>query len=94
MGDTLNPNYLQEIHGYMNKAMPSADHIQNLVKKLDAEAFVERERASKELCKIGSLAEDQLIKALSSDSPEVSIRATQILKKVEAVLLDLSFSAN
>ncbi|MFD2255986.1 tetratricopeptide repeat protein [Luteolibacter algae] len=57
--------------------------IATLIAGLSDDSFQKREEATRELWKIGSLAIPALRDAANSDDPEISLRATDILEKVE-----------
>ena len=56
-----------------------AGKIEELIRRLGAEEFPVRERATEELKKIGKPAEEALKKALADDDPEVRERARAVL---------------
>lgn len=58
--------------------------IEELVKKLGAADFAEREKAAEELRKEGKAAEGALRKAAASEDPEVRTRAQALLEELEA----------
>jgi hypothetical protein len=65
------------------KASPvSEKKIGELIEKLAAESYKEREKAHKELVKIGKRAKEQLKKALESKDAEVQERAKKILAEI------------
>lgn len=59
------------------------DRIEELIKRLAAEEFSVREKATKELAKIGKPAEPALRKALESEDPEVRQRVKRILESLK-----------
>lgn len=61
----------------------SEKEIGELIKKLAAESYKEREKAHKELVKIGRPAIEQLKKALESKDAEVQERAKKILAEID-----------
>ena len=63
---------------------PALQDINAAVKRLGAETFEEREQASEYLWIQGVAAHDVLQAALKSKDPEVSMRAREILKKINA----------
>jgi hypothetical protein len=60
-----------------------AEKINKLIEQLSSGKFIERTKASKELDAIGVPALEALRKAAQSDVPEVSKRATELIKKIE-----------
>jgi hypothetical protein len=64
---------------------PDEQHLAGLIKKLDAESFTAREKATRELESLGDIAGPALRQALSHPSLEVRVRAQRLLDKVEGV---------
>ena len=75
---------LEKLLGQNDKKAPlvSAKEIDELIKKLASESYKEREKAHKELVKIGKPAVEQLKKALRSEDAEVQERAKKILAEI------------
>lgn len=82
-------------------AAPTAEQINDLVKKLGDENFKTREQAQADLTKIGAPAKDALTKAVGSSDAEVKNRATAILADIarnavkantEAILKNIAWS--
>jgi HEAT repeat protein len=62
---------------------PDIQKIGALVEQLDHDDFKIRDRASKELGKIGAAAEDALVRASKSNSAEVRNRARLLLAEIK-----------
>jgi hypothetical protein len=62
---------------------PNAREAAQLVEKLGATEFAEREAASKRLEELGVLALDDLRAACKSDNPEIADRAKDLVRKIE-----------
>jgi hypothetical protein len=63
---------------------PSADRYDTLIQQLGDEDFKVRDQASAQLAKAGADARPALVKASSSDDPEVRWRAEDLLKQLDA----------
>jgi WD40 repeat protein len=64
-----------------------SQRLARLIAALDSDTFADRESASKELAKMGPLAEPALRQALTHSSLEVRQRAQRLLQKVEGATL-------
>ncbi len=69
--------------GKPSAVAPEAERIQPLVRQLDSDDFAEREKATRELEKVGAPALGALRKAASAGSPEVRRRAADLLRRLE-----------
>jgi WD40 repeat protein len=66
-------------------------HIDALIRQLDDDRFAIREKATKELIRIGSLARPAVERASQSTSQEVSMRAKRILEAIDKGVPAVSF---
>ncbi|MFO0902710.1 MAG: transglutaminase-like domain-containing protein [Pirellulales bacterium] len=63
------------------QAAPAREQeVQRWIEQLDADSFSQRERATRSLQQVGTAAEEQLLEALRSPSPEVRRRAAYVLR--------------
>jgi hypothetical protein len=72
---------------YLRKLTPRADDLRRarkLVSQLGDDSFEQREKASRELLTLGTVARPLLEEAAKSDDPEVVRRARQCLQKIKA----------
>ncbi|HWY85086.1 MAG TPA: hypothetical protein VNX28_00085, partial [Gemmataceae bacterium] len=67
--------------------------IAQLITQLGSDSFADREKATKELEKIGTPALDALRKATQGDDPERKRRAAQLVSKIEARVLEAAMLA-
>jgi len=68
---------------FSGSAEPEKDQMGALIKDLSSEVYQVREKASRELWKLGDAALPALREAMSSSDPEVSMRAKEAIDKVE-----------
>jgi hypothetical protein len=68
-------------------APEGAPHLEALVKQLGASRYTDREKAQRELEKIGVPALDLLRKAAASEDAEVNRRARELVHKIETAVL-------
>ncbi len=62
---------------------PAAKDHGDLIRELSSESYQEREKATKALWLIGVEAENELREASRSEDPEVALRASAVLEKIE-----------
>ena len=60
-----------------------APHFGDMIRELSSDSFQAREKATRDLWDIGRDALEDLREASRSDDPEMAIRATAVLEKIE-----------